>query len=519
MKKPILDSLFDVSDKFLGELRAWLDTDKKAVGYDLIEDEGTALTKRGVINFVGAGVTAADDTADGRTNVTIPGLSTGGGQSSFNAAVNALASSLRGYWRLGESSGVFADSSSSAADLTAAGTGAYTRHVTGLISDDDGAVSFDVAGENASNRWLANGPQASTVFTGTNASFTIVAWAKPNASSSNWRGGVFNNSATVAGSPGYQSGWDLEVLWPGGSGTLTARLGRHDVSGSIYANGTGLVGGTAYFLAATYDGANMRMYVNASLVDTVADTRVLGDSEGGPMVGNVQYIQAFSLPGNGPFYGTIDEVAFFDRPLTGTEISTLYSSGVRTIVGAHKVLEADGNGSSDWAYITPSNVASGYGLPAIAAKTADTTVSAQATPQADPHLLLAISNSATEIWYFEILLMVVSANATMDFKAAFSVPTSCTMLWGTEAGLSPDLAAGFGGDATGSSPVALNTESGTQSFGTNAASGTQGIVLKGFIFGGGTAGNVNLKWSQNTSDAGNLTVKKGSLLRALKIAS
>lgn len=38
-----------------------------------IRDEGTALTVRPDLNFVGAGVTAADDSANGRTNVTIPG--------------------------------------------------------------------------------------------------------------------------------------------------------------------------------------------------------------------------------------------------------------------------------------------------------------------------------------------------------------------------------------------------------------------------------------------------------------
>lgn|GEM_PF-1991599 len=39
-----------------------------------VQDEGVALTARSKINFVGAGVTAADDSAGGRTIVTIPGL-------------------------------------------------------------------------------------------------------------------------------------------------------------------------------------------------------------------------------------------------------------------------------------------------------------------------------------------------------------------------------------------------------------------------------------------------------------
>lgn len=38
-----------------------------------IQDEGTPLTTRAGLNFVGAGVTATDDSGNSRTNVTIPG--------------------------------------------------------------------------------------------------------------------------------------------------------------------------------------------------------------------------------------------------------------------------------------------------------------------------------------------------------------------------------------------------------------------------------------------------------------
>jgi hypothetical protein len=42
-------------------------------GYDEIQDEGTPLTQRPRINFIGTGVTAVDDAGSNRTNVTIPG--------------------------------------------------------------------------------------------------------------------------------------------------------------------------------------------------------------------------------------------------------------------------------------------------------------------------------------------------------------------------------------------------------------------------------------------------------------
>ncbi|HWA67166.1 MAG TPA: hypothetical protein VG899_12460 [Mycobacteriales bacterium] len=55
--------------------------DQKA--YTTVDDEGTALTQRPTINFVGAGVTATDDAANNKTIVTIPG---GGGGSSATLA-------------------------------------------------------------------------------------------------------------------------------------------------------------------------------------------------------------------------------------------------------------------------------------------------------------------------------------------------------------------------------------------------------------------------------------------------
>ncbi len=45
-------------------------------GGHIIEDEGVPLAQRGTMNFVGAGVTAAD--AGGKTVVTIPGGGAGG---------------------------------------------------------------------------------------------------------------------------------------------------------------------------------------------------------------------------------------------------------------------------------------------------------------------------------------------------------------------------------------------------------------------------------------------------------
>lgn len=57
--------------KFQDEVREYLETAPATVYNQTIQDEGTALTQRDVINFVGGGVSAAD--SGGKTVVTIAG--------------------------------------------------------------------------------------------------------------------------------------------------------------------------------------------------------------------------------------------------------------------------------------------------------------------------------------------------------------------------------------------------------------------------------------------------------------
>jgi hypothetical protein len=62
-----------------------------AASWQGVQEEGANLTTRGRINFIGAGVTAADDSANGRTNVTIPGGGGGGTGHTIQDEGSALA--------------------------------------------------------------------------------------------------------------------------------------------------------------------------------------------------------------------------------------------------------------------------------------------------------------------------------------------------------------------------------------------------------------------------------------------
>lgn len=71
----------DVGDKklYFWNGTAWRSMDAGAAGYSTIQEEGGALTNRTTLNFVGGGFTAADDSGNNRTNVTL------------DATLNALA--------------------------------------------------------------------------------------------------------------------------------------------------------------------------------------------------------------------------------------------------------------------------------------------------------------------------------------------------------------------------------------------------------------------------------------------
>lgn len=150
-------------------------------------------------------------------------------------------------------------------------------------------------------------------------------------------------------------------------------------------------------------------------------------------------------------------------------------------------------------------------------KTADETVTGSTALQNDDELLFPVSNSATEIWWFEALLRIIGANVTMDMKVALTGPAGATASWGFLDHANTALP-GFAPFGTTTAPFALFSIASVQAIGTSA-NNFLALHAAGWVFGGGTAGDLALQWAQNTSDAGNLTVKKGSFLRVTKLVA
>jgi hypothetical protein len=124
---------------------------------------------------------------------------------------------------------------------------------------------------------------------------------------------------------------------------------------------------------------------------------------------------------------------------------------------------------------------------------------------------LSVSLAADEIWWFEAMLRMNSANATMDAKFKWTVPAGCTMEWGVP-GQGSNFTQGFMTAGSGQTPTGFLAAGDSGIFGS-AAAVNYGLFFMGWIYMGSTAGTVQLQAAQNTSDAGVLKVLQHSMLR------
>jgi Concanavalin A-like lectin/glucanases superfamily len=195
------------------------------------------------------------------------------------------------YWRLDETSG------STAADATATNNGTYTNgptlnQPTGVRSAGT-AVDFD-----GSNDFVFAPDSASLSPT---SAVTLEAWIRPD---------QFGAMRTIVHKT--NSYW----LRLESSGALSFFV----YEGSSYeprVTGPTLVAGTLYHVVGTFDGANVRVYVDGTLRATTARAVAIQD--------NTQQVNVGV--GGSYFDGVMDEVAVYGKALTAQQISEHYAAG------------------------------------------------------------------------------------------------------------------------------------------------------------------------------------------------
>jgi hypothetical protein len=149
---------------------------------------------------------------------------------------------------------------------------------------------------------------------------TLEAWVKPTALNG-WRPILYKESPFDAGVPISEPAmsWALYASDFGAPPSVYAMTSA-DSQEWIHALGTSNIPlNTWTHIAGTYDGSNLRLYVNGVLVKTTAHSGPMFGSMGPLRIGGSSVVTSI---GKQFFKGLIDEIRVYNRALSQTEIQT-----------------------------------------------------------------------------------------------------------------------------------------------------------------------------------------------------
>jgi hypothetical protein len=222
-----------------------------------------------------------------------------------------LADSPIRYYRLDETSGTAATDSGSGAH-NGTYTGGFTLNQSGLLIGDS---------------------DASALFNGTTGYVSIPTTSLPTGAGT-WSVEAWVNFSSLANAP--------QVFFMGTNATnqaielyysSTNSRWQADLNGATTVNGAAATTNTTYYLAATYDGTQLRLYVNGSLAG--GPTTVTANlAYGTALIGSFNASSEFCT-------GRIDEPAIYSTALSATRILAHYNAGINA--GVHRII-SDGYG-------------------------------------------------------------------------------------------------------------------------------------------------------------------------------
>lgn len=232
-----------------------------------------------------------------------------------------LADTPVAYWRLGSGSTDVDDSSGNARSLTK--TGSPSEVASLLLSTSDTARSFP--GNNSAYYEAAD--EAAYDFLNTSA-FSIEGWVNASSADTSFRRFFGHEDAS--------NGWHLGVHSTEGV-FFNRRAGG---SGNTLNYNPGTIVGVTFHCVGTYDGTNLRFYVNGVLREgPTADSVNMG------AVSNT--VRTGVYTGSSQVAGTYDELAIYSTALSQARIQAHYDAGV-AVVGGTPVILAPATSGMRW---------------------------------------------------------------------------------------------------------------------------------------------------------------------------
>ncbi|MCA9165384.1 MAG: LamG domain-containing protein, partial [Planctomycetales bacterium] len=179
------------------------------------------------------------------------------------------------------------------------------------------------------------------------AALTVSAWVNPDVISNN-REIVSQWNATTG-----QRGFDLRIDSTGHAAFFISKDGNVDVASAV--SSATLSTGHWTHVTGTYDGSNIRIYVDGVLSGTTAYAGTMFNSTDPVLIGDSNSNSKLA------FDGKIDEVAIYNRVLSGTEVGTLFSSVNQSTVSNQIGVMIDGSAGNTigGSTISDRNVISG----------------------------------------------------------------------------------------------------------------------------------------------------------------
>lgn len=160
------------------------------------------------------------------------------------------------------------------------------------------------------------------------ANATLEAWAKPEGAGPNtdFAGNVLFSKAIHRFSGSQIS---LGMYWRASDNRFLFCVGRVGATiGSFVISANQFPPGQFYHVAATYDGATQRLYVNGNLEAQIALAGTIEYQSTVPWAIGSQFSAFRSIGFPRTWNGIIDEVSLYNRALTQNEISSIYNAGI-----------------------------------------------------------------------------------------------------------------------------------------------------------------------------------------------